>query len=49
MDTTSMYSKNSKNLIFMDYYLTFQTKQTQREVINMLLYQIFAYAIHENI
>ena len=38
-----------KPLIPIDYYRTCQTKQTSREVINMLLSQILAITIHGKI
>ena len=43
MNAMLMSSENSKISNFIDYYSMFQIKKSQREVINMLLYQISAY------
>ena len=40
------YSENSKKSALIDYYFIFQIKQTLKEIINILFYQILAYTIH---
>ena len=48
--TEQMHILNiAKHLIPIDYYSTCQTKQTQGEVINMLLSQILAFTTHGKI
>ena len=49
MDTIFMNSKNSKTYDPRRLLLNFTDKINLKKVINMLLYQIFAFAIHGKI